>query len=672
MIRTFLIAICFGIVFILQSGIIYAGSYKSANVHVTTGNATAPFVIYTDIISGPNSGGENNKGVYLSIFGKNFGTTGLGTTVRVYINDVEVDNYRYLGTSAGRQDIEQITVQIGAIGNPTLGVALPIKVTVGGISSNTEHMFIVNPGRIIFVDNVNGNDATAIVGDIAHPFRHVQTTNASAGAYGQVQPGDIIVMRGTGTVYSDTGLNNCFVRFPHKSGSQPNGQNGTGPIVLMPYPGNGFIDTVSITNGYAAISGVDRTNDSYEDGGAWITISGLHIVSSGTAGVINLQIASDHWRIINNDLSEPNAASIQVRAAGVCGNGTNIICYGNCIHDITGSSGENHGIYVDGSGSYDFGYNHIYNINDGYGIQQYNDGTNGPSDTTNNMLIHHNLIHDVTNGKSCINIADGSAAGFKIWNNVCYNSRNSGIRFNSLNLVGCQVFNNTFYNNDVSKNYGVIQNDWAILDSSEVRIINNIVYASSGGSYLGGQDFGPGVFKCNLWYGSGSSPLEDPLGVNANPSFVIAGSDFHLLPSSAAIDSGSSIVSSLVVDDYDATFSRPQAHGYDIGAFEYFDTSGTSQVSLNTQQPNKYFLSQNYPNPFNPATTISFNIPSKSFVSLKVFDLIGREVATIFSGEMAAGSYSKQWNASNLSSGIYFYRLQAGSYTQTKKLVFLK
>ena len=606
MIRTFLIAICFGIVFILQSGIIYAGSYKSANVHVTTGNATAPFVIYTDIISGPNSGGENNKGVYLSIFGKNFGTTGLGTTVRVYINDVEVDNYRYLGTSAGRQDIEQITVQIGAIGNPTLGVALPIKVTVGGISSNTEHMFIVNPGRIIFVDNVNGNDATAIVGDIAHPFRHVQTTNASAGAYGQVQPGDIIVMRGTGTVYSDTGLNNCFVRFPHKSGSQPNGQNGTGPIVLMPYPGNGFIDTVSITNGYAAISGVDRTNDSYEDGGAWITISGLHIVSSGTAGVINLQIASDHWRIINNDLSEPNAASIQVRAAGVCGNGTNIICYGNCIHDITGSSGENHGIYVDGSGSYDFGYNHIYNINDGYGIQQYNDGTNGPSDTTNNMLIHHNLIHDVTNGKSCINIADGSAAGFKIWNNVCYNSRNSGIRFNSLNLVGCQVFNNTFYNNDVSKNYGVIQNDWAILDSSEVRIINNIVYASSGGSYLGGQDFGPGVFKCNLWYGSGSSPLEDPLGVNANPSFVIAGSDFHLLPSSAAIDSGSSFVSSLVVDDYGATFSRPQAHGYNIGAFEYFDTLGTTRVSLNSQQPNKYYLYQNYPNPFNPSTKIYF------------------------------------------------------------------
>ena len=85
-----------------------------------------------------------------------------------------------------------------------------------------------------------------------------------------------------------------------------------------------------------------------------------------------------------------------------------------------------------------------------------------------------------------------------------------------------------------------------------------------------------------------------------------------------------------------------------------------------------FSLSQNYPNPFNPSTTISFRLPSKSFVSLKVFDIMGREVATIVSGEMPAGSYSQQWNASNMSSGIYFYRLQAGTYLETKKLILLK
>jgi hypothetical protein len=85
-----------------------------------------------------------------------------------------------------------------------------------------------------------------------------------------------------------------------------------------------------------------------------------------------------------------------------------------------------------------------------------------------------------------------------------------------------------------------------------------------------------------------------------------------------------------------------------------------------------YSLSQNYPNPFNPSTNISFNIPSKSFVSLRIFDLLGKEVATIVSEEMSAGSYSREWNASAFSSGVYFYRLTAGNFVQTRKLCLLR
>jgi photosystem II stability/assembly factor-like uncharacterized protein len=88
--------------------------------------------------------------------------------------------------------------------------------------------------------------------------------------------------------------------------------------------------------------------------------------------------------------------------------------------------------------------------------------------------------------------------------------------------------------------------------------------------------------------------------------------------------------------------------------------------------PNQYLLEQNYPNPFNPSTTISFNLPSRSFISLKVFDVIGREVATIVSEELPAGNHSRQWNAANISSGIYFYSLQAGTFAQTKKLILLR
>jgi hypothetical protein len=91
-----------------------------------------------------------------------------------------------------------------------------------------------------------------------------------------------------------------------------------------------------------------------------------------------------------------------------------------------------------------------------------------------------------------------------------------------------------------------------------------------------------------------------------------------------------------------------------------------------TDMPVHFSLDQNYPNPFNPTTTISFSLPFKSFVSLKIFDLIGREVTTIVSEEMSAGNYTKQWNAAALASGVYFYRLQAATYTETKKLVLLR
>ncbi len=95
-------------------------------------------------------------------------------------------------------------------------------------------------------------------------------------------------------------------------------------------------------------------------------------------------------------------------------------------------------------------------------------------------------------------------------------------------------------------------------------------------------------------------------------------------------------------------------------------------VKNSTIQQFRFALDQNYPNPFNPATNISFSLPSKSFVSLKVFDLLGRKVATLVSEEMPAGSYSRTWNATNMSSGIYFYRLNADSFTETKKLVLLR
>jgi Secretion system C-terminal sorting domain len=102
-----------------------------------------------------------------------------------------------------------------------------------------------------------------------------------------------------------------------------------------------------------------------------------------------------------------------------------------------------------------------------------------------------------------------------------------------------------------------------------------------------------------------------------------------------------------------------------------FGTTGVSDGAVN-QTPLKCSLSQNYPNPFNPSTVISYQVASFSKISLKVFDLMGREVATLVNEVKSAGSYTATFNAANMPSGVYFYRLQAGSFTETKRLVLLK
>jgi len=88
--------------------------------------------------------------------------------------------------------------------------------------------------------------------------------------------------------------------------------------------------------------------------------------------------------------------------------------------------------------------------------------------------------------------------------------------------------------------------------------------------------------------------------------------------------------------------------------------------------PDNFYLSQNYPNPFNPVTKIKYGLAKNSFVSLKVFDVLGREIKTLVNAQMNAGEYIVDFNGSDLPSGTYFYRLETGSFTDTKKLILLK
>ena len=123
-------------------------------------------------------------------------------------------------------------------------------------------------------------------------------------------------------------------------------------------------------------------------------------------------------------------------------------------------------------------------------------------------------------------------------------------------------------------------------------------------------------------------------------------------------------VQSLVINSSGFIFAGTE------GGVVFRSLNSTTNVKVQSAIPNEFALHQNYPNPFNPTTTISFSLPSRSVVSLKIFDVMGREISTIVSGELQAGSYTRQWNASAFSSGVYFYRMEAGRYVETKEVSF--
>ncbi len=135
--------------------------------------------------------------------------------------------------------------------------------------------------------------------------------------------------------------------------------------------------------------------------------------------------------------------------------------------------------------------------------------------------------------------------------------------------------------------------------------------------------------------------------------------------------------SNAVPDSGAVTIQVRPYFGSNVGTAFYaddFSFTGISfvEASAGNSLPGTYTLGQNYPNPFNPATQITFSIARAGFVTLKVYDMLGREVATLVNQELAQSSYSIPWNAAGVPSGVYFYKLDTGNYSLTKKMVLMK
>ncbi len=104
----------------------------------------------------------------------------------------------------------------------------------------------------------------------------------------------------------------------------------------------------------------------------------------------------------------------------------------------------------------------------------------------------------------------------------------------------------------------------------------------------------------------------------------------------------------------------------------FSDFTVTDIQDQSSLQPEEFSLSQNYPNPFNPSTVISYQLPVNGKVTLKVYNILGREIATLVNEEKPAGTYEVEFNASKYASGVYFYQLKTENYFETKKMLLIK
>lgn len=236
------------------------------------------------------------------------------------------------------------------------------------------------------------------------------------------------------------------------------------------------------------------------------------------------------------------------------------------------------------------------------------------------------------------------------------------------------------------------------------------IFATGGGAASVGSGEPPNLYKTDangnlLWYKTYSDSLThfyfNSVQQTADDGYVIAGTINDTLGLIKTDPSGDTLWTkrfAISIFDYPRriTVQVTNDEGYVLAGSAYSNPGidpiiyliktlpdgSVVSVEKNSSVPNTYLLEQNYPNPFNPSTTIRYTIAASVFVSLKVYDVLGREVATLVNEDKSVGSYEVKFsakggsasggNAFNLTSGIYFYRIQTGSMVETKKMILLK
>jgi len=643
-------------------------------IHIGRSQSSTPVLYFSDITSGPRTGNTDTSlgqtagqdGAIVTIYGRYLD----GATV--YCNGAPAAYYYYRGNASAPANLFQfhkmqmISFQISHLAQDGPGT---IHAVVGGQQSNTLP-FTVRQGNITFV-KTSGDDNSG-TGSWTIPWRTIIKAKET------IAPGDI--------AYICNGVNQTQET---ENGACVNlGSDGLpgNPKALLVYPGaTALVGSDTLSRAFQVYH-ADSGRATYH----WV-ISRFNIRST-EIGVS----ANTGWRVIGNFITTPHGNGLD-GAIGVLGN--NVVVAGNELFEVGDPQCDKlyHAIYISSArrdslprapleSNRDIGWNYIHDcrsnrainvyseqdqaafleenrIHDNVIVNQHGDGILLGYYVTGENWIYNNLIIDAGLGPTWAGGEESYHTGIRI---------NCGHELRTNAIIHC--YNNTLFGcgwggtlfPEMSGH--LLISPEALQYTASIRFVNNIIF-STGQPYIATESGTPpsGSFS-NCWYNMGSAPTWDIAAVNADPDFVDTTSrSLQLSGASPCIDVGQN-VSSVVGRDL-LGLVRPQGNGVDLGAFEYDPLTSVESVE---RLPKRFNLSQNYPNPFNPSTTISFQIPRAIHVNLKILDVIGREIATLVDETKPAGEYRVLWSAGNHASGIYFYRITAGSFVKVNKLVLLR
>ncbi len=531
----------------------------------------APAVLFTDILSGPNTGGKNNNGVFVCIYGKNFGAT-QGSS-KVFINNTEVASYEYWGVSdTAPSHYDKICVQPGA--SVTTGA---IKVRANGVDSNTDHSFTVRSGNIFFVD-LNSPTSPGS-GTYADPYRNpnscINNSNIVAGdtcyfrsgTYGTTTNPTSYGYTIGGAVFNLRNINN---------GGSSNSGTSSAPIAYIGYPGEDvFLNASGPSNPIRGFRGYFAPD--------WITVAGFRIESYTICveGGVSGDRFGNGWRIVGNNCHGMTTTN-QVQSGTILPGKNDAKVLGNRVWGGRTGNKLDHAIYSSAcSQDTEMAFNHIYDNSFDSGpllSLNYESSRCSAGEYAGNMYMHDNFLDASNYPVRCIYIYDqGYREGEPvipktyIYNNIFYNCGSPNDGALSFQNGNGEIYNNTFYN---TRTYAISFN-FALSTVSimpSIIIKNNIFYngITSNGYYQGATRVTSLTGSNNLYYGLGQfSGSEDSNPINGNPLFVNpAALDFHLRSSSPAIRAGSLTINNVLTRDFEGTY-RTKDGFIDLGAYEY-------------------------------------------------------------------------------------------------------